>query len=148
MYGAPHVFRKALTNKRNQRRYGNQTYFYAKVSQSFILTDSINSKYVPFDREMGTKNSGKAATFAWLINEFSMFLVKRLLESNRGIILNSLYSEYRTKTHYNMSNNELFQLAEEFYFSTKDTGLFLLKNRYVGVFPKTSSVNYFRIESI
>ena len=44
--------------------------------------------------------------------------------------------------------NELFQLTKEFYVSTKDTGLFLLKNKHVGVFPKTSFVNYFRIESI
>ena len=148
IYGAPHGFRQTLRNKKNQRIYGNLTYFSVKLLRSNIVTESVNSTFLPFGSEMGKQNSIVSTTFYWNVNTFSMFLVKRLLHSNRGINLISIYYEYRKKMNTNISNMELLQLTKQFYVSAKDTGLFLLRNKYVGVFPKTCHVSYFRIESI
>lgn len=145
IYGAPHGFRAALINKTNRRTLGNHTHFFAWLSEHYVLLSLTNSSIIPFDRDVGM-TSRSAIPLSWKLNRFNMFLINKLLESNRGLSLKSTYSEYRRKTNSNSSNHELYKLADFFYISTKHTGLFRLRKQYVTSFPKTAFVHYFTIK--
>ena len=145
--GAPHGFREALLNRNNQRTFENQTYFFVWLSNSYVLSPSTDHKSMAFGQYLGTTKD-KAMQIYWKLNSFNIFLMNKLLESNRGISLKSTYSEYRKKTASNESNSDLFKLGKEFYMSIKHTGLFLLKKPYVTPFPKTAFTSYWKIQSI
>ena len=115
---------------------------------SFIHSRSVESNLMPFHPEIGYKAQGGFMSFSWVLNEFNMFLINRLLDSNKGKSLSSVYSEYKKEVNPNVTNIKLFELAKEFYATTKHTGLFLLRKRYVQVFPKTYCISFFRIQSI
>ena len=148
IFGIPHGFREALLNKNNRREIGNKTYFFAKMLGAFVYSRSVESNLIPFDPEIGFKSQGGTLSFGWVLNEFNKFLITRLLESNKGKSLSSLYSEYKQEVNPNVTNAKLFELTKEFYAAAKHTGLFLLRKRHVQLFPKTSSVCFFRIQSI
>ena len=148
IYGTPYGFRKALLDKNNHIRVGNKTLFFVKMSETFVHSRSVKSTLMPFDAKIGYKAQSGSVSFGWVLNEFSMFLVKRLLDSNKGKSLSSLYSEYKKEINPNVTNSKLFELAEELYGATKHTGLFRLKQRYIQVFPKTYCISFFRIQSM
>ena len=145
LYGNPHGFRKAITNTNNIKLRKNQTVFLARIFPINVLQSRFEYNTILFD-EQGQLNDMIILDFNW--NDFSRILVNRLLDSNRGVSLNSLYQEYRTTMNSSISDNELVKLTEDFYDSVKDTEMFLLKKHYVPPFPKTSLGIFFIIKSI
>ena len=115
---------------------------------TFVHPRSVESNLIPFDPEIGYKSQGGALNFGWVLNKFTKFLITRLLDSNKGKRLSSLYSEYKQEINPNITNARLFELTKEFYAAAKHTGLFLLRKRQVQLFPKTYSVCFFRIQSM
>ena len=80
-------------------------------------------------------------------NSFNQFLINRLLESNRGVGLKLIYSDYRKASNYTINNHEVSMFLEDFYDSVRDTEMFLLKKEFIKPFPKTSYMSCFEIKS-
>ena len=85
------------------------------------------------------------ATFSFEINSFVVFLVNRLLDSNKGVNLLCTYEQYRKETNKSASNHELYQYVEDFYLSIKNTGMVLMRKQNVSIFPQTAGVCLFNI---
>ena len=143
MYGNPHGFREAVSNKRNVRIIGNETIFLAWMSRINLRITEINFKELPY---AVPSTEGLRFRFKW--NNFNRFIVNRLLDSNQGISVKIVCSEYRKTLNYSISTREVFRQAVDFYDSVKDTEMFLLRKHYVGLFPKTAFQTYFQIKSI
>ena len=67
------------------------------------------------------------------------------MESNRGVGLRALFFEYKEQENVSMSDSEMLKISNWFYGSIKDTGLVLLKDNRIGIFPKTAGANFFRL---
>jgi len=142
--GAPLGLREAIYNKKNYVVFEKQKYFTCKMSFRFIIQKQFDFRMLPSDREKGKY----PVMFAFKFNSFNFFLVDRLLQSNKGVKLKTLYSEYKSTLNLSISNDELFRLTEDFYASVKDTEIFLLRNQYIAPFPKTAHLTYWQISSI
>jgi hypothetical protein len=142
--GKPHGFRDALSNKKNYAVIEHTKYFMARMSPALIDQNDVDFRKIPY---YGTQGRG-SLTFGFKSNQFNHFLVDILLQSNKGVKLKTLYSEYRKTSNLSINNDELLRLTEDFYDSVKDTGMFLLRNQYIKPFPKTAYFNYWEINSI
>ena len=146
VYGNPHGFKEALRNKRNQRTFENQqTIFFAWIAQVSRMAKLSESNVIPSNPVIHSRDG---VSFAIKLSGFNIFLINKLLDSNKGINLTSACSEYRKSARSNVTNEELFKSAEEFYNSVKHTGLFLLRKQHVSPFPKTAFMTFFQIKSI
>ena len=144
LYGNPHGLREALYNKQNYKTLGSEIFFVSRMVGAVLLQTATN-----FQSNLKNPNLGRdPVKFFFKSNVFNHFLISRLLDSNRGIHLKTLYYEYRKTINYNISNNEFFRLAEDFYHSVKDTEMFLIRKKYVSPFPKTGFMNLFIINSM
>ena len=139
MYGNPHGFREAVSNKRNVRIIGNETIFLAWMSRINLRITEINFKELPY---AVPSTEGLRFRFKW--NNFNRFIVNRLLDSNQGISVKIVCSDYRKTLKYRISHREIFRQAVDFYDSVKDTEMFLLRKHYVGLFPKTAFKHTFK----
>jgi len=146
LYGNPYGFRQALTNGRNMVVLKNQTVFFARMGEINLLQDTFNYNDLIYGAVNHISSEPMIFNFKW--NNFSDFLVNRLLDSNRGVRLKSLYQLYRSTMNSTISDNEFVSLTVDFYNSVKDTEMFLVKKHYVNPFPKTTSAIYFVIKSI
>ena len=142
IYGHPYRFRETLDDKTNVKTWGNETSFFGRISHGNMATRAVSPKIVP-NVENSAEEGSQIFSFKW--NNFNRFLVNRLLDSNRGVRVKSIYNEYIKTTGSNISVNELMVLTFDFYNSIKDTGMVLLKRYYVPPLPKTSFVTYFQI---
>ena len=147
MYGNPYGFKEALSSKKNRRIFGNQTFVFVLMSQMYLNPTVIDSNIMPYNRDTGIKGTDEVK-FALELNKFNIFLLNRLVDSNRGITLKTIYSEYRKESNFNISNYDLYKLVKDFYTSVKDTGMFLLRKKHVTLFPKTAFMHLFNIKSI
>jgi SAM-dependent methyltransferase len=142
LYGNPYGFRQALANRRNMVVLKNQTVFFATMAEIYRLQTTFN-----YNDDLGTKyQSSDPITLNFRCNNFSEFLVNRLVDSTRGVNLKSLYQDYRRTINSNIRDNDLVSLTKDFYDSVKDTELFLLKKQYVNRFPKTAFLIFFVIK--
>lgn len=145
-YGTPHGFRLAVANRQNIVTLDNQTFFHARMSPSTLTQSRSHYQTMRYEEMHDASMNTKIFNFKW--NNFSRLLINRLLESNRGVKLKSLYKEYRNTIDSNISDDELKKSSEDFYISVKDTEMFLLKKNYANAFPKTSFGTYFIINSL
>ena len=129
LYGNPDGLRNAISNKTNRKVIGNETFFMAMMY--------ISNGY----RTTGLR-------FGWKLNKFSNYILKRLLDSNKGIHLGDIYSGYSKLAAYNISDNSMIRLLDEFYEYVKDTEMFFLRKEYVQTFPKTALLNFIKIKSL
>ena len=144
IYGMPHGLRPAISNPKNYAIFEGTKYFIARMSRQLIAQTRVGSNMIPY----GGVTGKEPVTFGFKSNEFNHFLVDKLLQSNKGVKLEALYSEYRKTSNLSISNDELLRLTEDFYDSVKDTEMFLLKNQYITTFPKTAFLNLWEIHSI
>ena len=86
--------------------------------------------------------------FAIEMNPFSEFLMASILKHGRGVRLKSLYYEYKRVSNTSDSEQNLYDLAQIFYTSIKDTGMVLLRDALVLPFPKSSLIALYRVTSI
>ena len=150
MYGNPHGFREALENVRNIKTVGNQSFFFARLSQIYLIqtfkkTFELEYYSMAYDKQGAISNT---IVFSFKWNHFNHFLINRLMDSNKGVDLKSLYHEYSDSLNYSIGVNELMGNTKDFYDSVKDTEMFLLKTRSVYPFPKTSFGSFFKINPI
>ena len=147
IYGAPRGFRQALSNQNNYQRIGNQTYFYSRMYEYFFNSASINStRYLSTIRS--SPSYDVTMIFRFPVNEYVMFLIDKLTESNKGTTLLDSFTSFTYSMNSTLTNTELFEVCKRFYYTAKDTGMFLLKKRRVGTFPKTHLLTSFQIYSI
>ena len=146
LYGNPRGFRKSISKARTQTLLENKTSFFAWMSKiTYMLTYNELNSFL-FSVQLESWSSPKVG-FTFNITDLNTFIVDRLLYSNKGVILRNLLSKYRKMSNSSISNKEINRLAADFYYSVKDTGMFLLKKHYVGLFPKTAFQNYYQIVS-
>ena len=143
IYGKPRGMRETIANKNNYKIFENKKYFKARMSERVIIQTQWNSWMLPYDDKEGKMS----IEFGFKANPFNQFLVDRLLDSNRGVKLKNVYSEYRKTLSFNISNDELHRLTDDFYNSVKDTEMFLLKDQSINPFPKTSFLTLWQINS-
>ena len=86
--------------------------------------------------------------FAIEVNPFSEFLMTSMLKYRDGAGLKSLYLEYRRVSNTTVSEQKLYELAQIFYTSIKDTGMILLRDAHVLSLPKSASITLYGITSI
>ena len=86
--------------------------------------------------------------FGYKSNAFTDFLMKKLVNSNRGVHLDGLYASFKAESHSKISKIQYSNLLKEFYESVKDTDVFYLRSMYSLPFPKTSSHILFKISSL
>ena len=142
--GAPHGLREAISLKRNYAIFENTKYFIARMSRQLIAQNHVDFNRIPYDGTPGKE----PVKFGFKSNHFNHFLVDRLLQSNRGVKLKALYTDYRKISNMSISNDELLGLTEDFYDSVKDTEMFLLRKQYITPFPKTAYLNLWEINSV
>ena len=148
IYGSPMFFREALLNKSNYIAFdGNKTYFAVQLNEIFLSPRHIDPKTSIDDLKINP-SSERMITLAWLVNDFKLFMVNSLLNSNKGNGVLAMLSEFKRYMHSNASNTDLLQVAKMFYAETKDTGVFLLRKQYVNPFPKTGFLSLFQTKSI
>ena len=116
------------------------------MSRTYMIPLTTDYHGMPFDAGNEVKSKDDVM-FALKVNKFTTFVIDKLLLSNKGTNLNSIYAEYRQKSNSSLSNSELEKLAEDFYSSVKNTGMFLLRKEHVPYFPKTSFMHLFKIKS-
>ena len=145
LYGNPYGFRKAIEDRKNIVILKNKTVFMARMSEVNLLQTKVDYDTLLYDDEDSFRDM---ITFSFTWNNFSNFVVNRLLDSNRGASLKSLHQEYRRTINSKISDEELVSLTEGFYDSVKDTEMFLVKKHYVNPLPKTTFAIFFIIKSL
>jgi len=145
LYGNPYGFRKAIDDRNNIAILRNKTVFMARLSAVNLLPTKTDYDTLLYDEKYPLMDM---ILFSFTWNNFSHFLVNRLLDSNRGVSLKSLYREYRRTINIKVSDKELVSLTEDFYDSVKDTEMFLVKKHYVHPFPKTTFSIFSIIKSL
>ena len=143
--GVPHGLREAIITKTNYKTYGNETFFRAELSRRFIIQDHTDFRTLPFEDE---NQRNDHVVFGYKSNNFTDFLVDRLVRSNKGVKLKGLYSEYKMVLNSNINKQDFSKLLNEFYHFVKDTEVFLLKKNYISPFPKTAFNHFFKVSSI
>ena len=73
LYGNPHGLREALSNKKNQRIRGNQTFCMFWISRQNIRQTKLDPKLLVYDH---VKSSDRFS-FYFTLNDFNIFLVNR-----------------------------------------------------------------------
>lgn len=143
--GAPHGLRDAINKKNNYKSYGNQTFFRAGLSRRNILQEHTDFKKLPFGNTVPTDD---IVAFGYNSNNFSNFVVDKLVSSNRGVKLKTLFSDYEKSFKSTVEKKDLSMKLNEFHNFVKDYEVFLLKKDNISPFPKTGFNNFFKISSI
>ena len=147
LYGNPHGLRGAVSNQDNRAIRGNETFFISRMYSTYINQLKSNSYSNVYEKHV-QNNNNPFITFGWKLNGFNEFLVKQLLNSNKGSKIKNVCVEYKETLEKNIDCKALLSFSSEFYKSVKDTGMFLLKNEYIAPFPKTSFLNLIRVKDI
>ena len=145
IFGYPHGLREAIQKKMNYKSFGNQSFFQAELSSTYITPYTTTFRSQPFD--VGIWKQHKIV-FGYKSNAFTNFLMKRLVTSNRGVHLEGLYASFKAESLSKISKIQYSDLLKEFYESVKDTDVFYLRSIHSLPFPKTSSHILFKISSI
>ena len=132
-----------MSNKQNHFVNGKNTFF-----TSWMYRTNPQQLRTSFDNNVYQENMKSRIKFGWELNGFNEFLVNRMLLSNKGIKVKKVYAEYRRTLQYNISDQALRRLMNDFYENVKDTEMFLLKKEHVALFPKTSFLNSILIKGI
>ena len=82
------------------------------------------------------KNSYHA--FAWPINKVSKCLLKIIVRANGGMELDAIFTKFRQEEDNTISNAHLVQYFTQIYYAANKAGLFMLKHKSIGDFPKSS----------
>ena len=143
VYGSPVGFRNTISDQKNYQQIRNNTYIHARLQESFIDESADSSRsLVPRKSEIGF-------TFAWPLNEFNTFLITSLSKKpSKPQAMHGLISSFKNSVNSSLTIKLLKILFYDFYSHVKDTGIFLVKKKHVGVFPKTHSLNQFTITGI
>ena len=142
LWGNPVGLKKAFQNPQNRKILGGKPMFLCPLT--YLSLPSF-----PTHNEMQEGIIKKIdVKFAIEVNPFSEFLMTSMLKYRDGAGLKSLYLEYRRVSNTTVSEQKLYDLAQIFYTSIKDTGMILLRDAHVLSLPKSASITLYGITSI
>ena len=140
---SPIGFQNAIFDKSNYHQLRNETFLYANLKSTFI------DEYADNSESFLETTDTHIAEFAWPENEFSNFVITPLTKKpNRPRSLIGLISCFRQTLETTLTEQQLKASYKAFYSHIKDTGLFLVKRKSIGIFPKTCCINQFTVKSI
>ena len=143
-YGSPIGYQNTISNMNNYHSLRNKTYVYLMVSDSYTIKESgISSKFMLPD-------SGEPyGPFAFPLTKFSDFVVTELTKRPaQPKAISELIKTFKRKAPSNITTKKLKDEFQKLFLYLKQTGIFLLKHRAVGLFPKTSCHNQFVVTGI
>ena len=138
--GNPLGFRESFLNPRNRRVFNNKIIYLGTLTSLYLPELSIYSK-----KQVSTAENFDV-NFAIEINPFSEFILFSIFKHPHGVGLKSLFSDYKKITNSTyFGEPKMYELAQIFYESIKDTGLILLRDASTPSFPKSSSVTIYSV---
>ena len=143
VYGNPHGLREAIDSRTNYAQFGNETYFRAYLSEKFVIQDKTTYKTLPYNELPSTVQK---LVISFKSSNFTNLLLDRLVNSNKGVKLSKLFSDYSLASNSKKSRPQF--LIKEFYEAVKDADLFLIKKEHILPFPKTIFNQLYKITSI
>ena len=144
--GSPIGFKNAISDKSNYRQLRNETYIYVNLKRTFVKDESWDNSKSSW-KSMSHQNH--IAEFAWPMNEFSNFIITLLTKKpNKPQTLIELISGFRSTFKTNLTAQQLKASYKVFYSYIKDTGLFFVRKKFIGIFPKTCCYNQYTITGI
>ena len=141
IHGNPSGLKQELYDYKNRYVVENQTYFSILVSRVFLKGTKNLIRHATHKNVRGYKR------ITCKYNKLFMFILERLLSSNRGISSKSILMEYKDIVGVHEEDTTILLMLEDFYQSVGDTDMFLLRNKNVGIFPKTAFDTYFLVHS-
>ena len=143
-YGSPMGFQNMISDMNNYHSLRNQTYVYSTIAVSYTVEGGdISSRFLQ-------PNSGESCgTFAFPLTTFSEFVVTELTKRpTQEKATCELIKTFKRKTRSNLTIKKLKDEFQNIFLYLKQTGIFLLKHKAVGLFPKTCCHNQFRVSRI
>ena len=138
--GNPLGFRESFLNPRNRRELDSKNIYLGTLTSLYLPELSI------YNKRQSSAAQNFDVSFAIEINPFSVFLLSSIFKHPHGVVLKSLYSEFKkiaNSTYF--SEPKMYELAHIFYESIKDTGLILLRDASTPSFPKSSSATIYSV---
>lgn len=141
-HGSPLGIRNAVNSRSNYRQLRNRTYVFARLSFYNIDKSFANVSHL-------VNGQGLTAAFAWPFSDFNNFALLSLTRSPmKPKAVTEIIHNFRKEGNSSLISEDPNQSFTELYMYLKDTGLFLLKRKAVGIFPKSCCVTQFIISDI
>ena len=143
-YGSPLGFRNIINNKDNFRLIRNQTHVFAEVVETSV--DELATDHKSYE---GSWDDSHITVFSWPKNSFSDFCISILTKKpSFPKTTHELITTFKKDTNSTLTPKIIKKLFVKTFEYLKDTGLFLLKNKFVRNFPKTYGFNQFTVKGV
>ena len=139
-YGSPSGFRNIIEGSRHFQKVRGETFVFAILENRYENENALPSIEDP---------DNHIAEFAFPFTEFSRFFIIELTRiPTKSKYLPQMINKFTSMINSSLTYDLLNKEFEHLYPYLEDTGVFLIKHKSIGMFPKMCCRNRFRVLGI
>ena len=139
-YGSPSGFRNIIEDSRHFQKVRGETFVFAILENRYENENALPSIEDP---------DNHIAEFAFPFTEFSRFFIIELTRiPTKSKYLPQMINKFTSMINSSLTYDLLNKEFEHLYPYLEDTGVFLIKHKSIGMFPKMCCRNRFRVLGI